>query len=110
MAPNQPSRAAIIRHSRTLSAQRRRKGHPFSSGTDCPAPVFKAAELLFDAARGGMLPKEVRRAGAFSFGRSQEWRLRAYDDALDFVAGRRDAERRTVALDGIYRVEAPMSY
>ncbi len=76
----------------------------FRPGTDCPAPVFKAAELLFDAARGWMLPKE-------KFGELEHFlsavaksghNLRAYDDALDFVAGRRDAERRTVALDGIF--------
>jgi SNF2 family DNA or RNA helicase len=29
--------------------------------------------------------------------------LRAYDDALDFVAGQRDAERRRIAVDDIFR-------
>ncbi len=32
--------------------------------------------------------------------------LRAYDDALDFVAGRRDAERRALALDRLFPLGA----
>jgi SNF2 family DNA or RNA helicase len=28
--------------------------------------------------------------------------LRAYDDALDFIAGQRDAQRRSLALDGLF--------
>ena len=76
----------------------------FRHGTDCPPSVLEAAGLLFDAARGWALSPE-------KFGELEHFvaavaksghELRAYDDALDFVAGRRDAERRTIALDGIF--------
>jgi len=76
----------------------------FRAGTDCPPAVLKAAGLLFDAAQGLVLPPE-------KFGKLERFvaavaksghELRAYDDALDFVAGRRDAERRSVALDGVF--------
>lgn len=77
----------------------------FRAGTDCPPAVSKAARRLFDAARGWMLPPEkfgeLERFTAAVAKSGHE--LRAYDDALDFVAGRRDAERRAVALDGIFR-------
>lgn len=77
----------------------------FRAGTDCPSAVSKAAGRLFDAVHGGILPPE-------KFGELERFvatvaksghELRAYDDALDFVAGRRDAERRAAALDGIFR-------
>lgn len=76
----------------------------FRAGTDCPATVRHAAELLFDAARGWMLP-EAR------FGKLERFiaavaktghELRVYDDALDFVAGRRDATRRADTLDRLF--------
>lgn len=76
----------------------------FRAGVDCPAPVLEAAGRLCDAARSWMLPPE-------SFGELDSFlaaaaksghELRAYDDALDFIAGRRDAERRSQALDGIF--------
>ena len=81
----------------------RRSVH-FRAGTDCPPAVSKAAALLFDATRNGLLPDErfgeLERFVAAVSKRGHE--LRAYDDALDFVAGRRDAERRAIALDSIY--------
>jgi len=76
----------------------------FRPGMDCPPSVLEAADLLFDEACGWVLPQE-------KFGELERFvaavaksghELRAYDDALDFVAGRRDAERRAVALDGIF--------
>ncbi len=76
----------------------------FRAGTDCPSAVSKAAALLFDTARGWALPVD-------RFGKLERFvetvtksghELRAYDDALDFVAGRRDAERRAAALDGLF--------
>lgn len=76
----------------------------FRAGTDCPLDVLKAAMRLFDQARNWMLPAE-------QYGELERFvtvvaksghELRAYDDALDFVAGRRDAERRAVALDGLF--------
>jgi superfamily II DNA or RNA helicase len=77
----------------------------FRAGTDCPPALLKAAARVFDTARNGMLTPE-KFAGLERFlaaaARSGH-ELRAYDDALDFVAGRRDAERRAAALDGIFR-------
>ena len=73
----------------------------FRAGTDCPPLVLKAAGSLFDAACGWVLPLE-------KFGELERFvaavaksghELRAYDDALDFVAGQRDAEQRTEVLD-----------
>ncbi|MGB5103330.1 MAG: SWIM zinc finger family protein, partial [Steroidobacteraceae bacterium] len=76
----------------------------FRAGSDCPPAVIKAAARLFDAARGGVLPEE-------RFGELEHFlataaksghELRAYDDALDFVAGRRDAARRAEVLDSLF--------
>ena len=76
----------------------------FRAGTDCPPAVSKAAALLFDESRGWVLREnrydELERFVAAVAKSGHE--LRAYDDALDFVAGQRDAERRAVALDGIF--------
>ncbi len=76
----------------------------FRPGTDCPPAVLKAAGLLFDEARGWVLSPEkfgeLKRFIAAVAKSGHE--LRAYDDALDFVAGRRDAERRAIALDGTF--------
>lgn len=76
----------------------------FRAGTDCPPPVLKAAGLLFDATRDRMLPPD-------RFGELERFvtavaksghELRTYDDALDFVAGQRDAFRRAAALDDLF--------
>src|SRR6266481_3313772 len=76
----------------------------FHAGTDCPPAVCEAAARLFDAEHNGMLPEE-------RFGELEHFmataakcghQLRAYDDALDFVAGRRDADRRASKLDQLF--------
>ena len=76
----------------------------FRAGTDCPAAVSKAAALLFDESRGWVLRKncfgELERFVAAVAKSGHE--LRAYDDALDFVAGQRDAERRAITLGGVF--------
>ncbi len=80
----------------------------FRAGTDCPPAVLKAAALLFDDARGWALRAdrfdELERfvAAVSRVGQSGGHELRAYDDALDFVAGRRDAERRAAAIDAAF--------
>jgi SNF2 family DNA or RNA helicase len=65
---------------------------------------MRAASKLFDASRGGVLPEE-------RFGKLKHFlataaksghELRAYDDALDFVAGRGDATRRAEVLDSLF--------
>ena len=76
----------------------------FRAGTDCPPAVKKAAAALFDADRDGMLPDdrfgELEPFMAIASKSGHEFR--AYDDALDFIAGRRDAGRRASKLDQLY--------
>lgn len=76
----------------------------FRAGTDCPPAVAKAAGRIFDAAGGWRLP--VERLGALDGFVAAVARtgheLRFYDDARNFVAGLRDAERRALALDGLF--------
>ena len=74
------------------------------AGTDCPPAVIAAASAVFDAADGWVLPNsrfgELERFLAMAAKSGHE--LRAYDDALDFVAGRRDAEHRGAALAKLF--------
>lgn len=77
----------------------------FRAGTDCPPAVREAAAGLFDEARGGVLRVEdfaaLERFMAATAKSAHE--LRAYDDALDFLAGRRDARQRAEKLDKLLR-------
>ncbi|MDX1252070.1 MAG: DEAD/DEAH box helicase family protein [Gammaproteobacteria bacterium] len=76
----------------------------FRAGTDCPPAVRKAAVLLFDEARDWRL-RNLRLDGLEHFialVAKSGHELRAYDDVLDFIAGQRDAERRSLALDGLF--------
>jgi superfamily II DNA or RNA helicase len=77
----------------------------FRAGSECPPAVIKAASLLFDESRDWVMPPErfgeLERFVAAVAKSGHE--LRAYDDALDFVAGQRDAERRRIAVDDIFR-------
>ncbi|WP_036283233.1 DEAD/DEAH box helicase [Methylocystis sp. ATCC 49242] len=76
----------------------------FRAGTDCPPALRKAAAGLFDAEHDGMLPDE-RLGGLEHFmamASQSGHELRAYDDALDFVAGRRDADRRVAKLAQLF--------
>ena len=72
----------------------------FRAGTDCPPALGASAARLFDFARGGILPDErlgdLDRFMAMASEAGHD--LRAYDDALDFIAGRRDANRRATKL------------
>jgi superfamily II DNA or RNA helicase len=76
----------------------------FRAGTDCPPAVREAAAALFDTERDGMLPDhrlddlEPFMAMASKSGHE----FRAYDDALDFVAGRRDADQRASKLEKLF--------
>lgn len=76
----------------------------FRAGTDCPAALLKAAEALFHVAHGGHLaPERFAELDAFmAAAHDSGHELRAYDDALDFVAAQRDAVRRAVALTQIF--------
>ncbi len=76
----------------------------FRAGTDCSPAVRKAAAGLFDAERNGMLPDD--RLGELepfmTLAAKSGHELRAYDDALDFVAGKRDADRRAAKLEQLF--------
>ncbi|ALX42295.1 helicase SNF2 [Burkholderia humptydooensis] len=76
----------------------------FRAGTDCPPRVVKAAAMLFDVSDGWRLPEarfdDLGRFLADAAKTGHE--LRAYDDALDFVAGRNDASRRATALTAAF--------
>lgn len=81
----------------------RRRVH-FRAGMDCPAALRKAAARLFDIEHDGVLADdrfgELDDFIAFASAKGHE--LRAYDDALDFVAGRRDAARRASKLARLF--------
>jgi superfamily II DNA or RNA helicase len=76
----------------------------FREGADCPAAIAAAAAGLFDAKRNGLLPED--RFGALErfmgLAAEQGHELRAYDDALDFIAGKRDAEKRAARLKQLF--------
>ena len=76
----------------------------FRAGTDCPPALREAAARLFDVERDGVLPDdrlhELEQFMTMAANSGHE--LRAYDDALDFIAGKRDAERRTAALEQLF--------
>ncbi len=76
----------------------------FRAGTDCSPALSEVAAGLFDPERDGMLPDErlgeLERFLATASKSGHE--LRAYDDALDFVAGKRDAARRASKLDQLF--------
>ena len=76
----------------------------FRAGTECPEPVRKKAGELFDADRDGMLAPErfgeLERFMGFAAQTGHE--LRAHDDALDFIAGRKDTEHRETVLKELF--------
>lgn len=81
----------------------RRRVH-FRAGTDCPPALRKAAAALFDVGHDGMLPDD-RYDELESFmarASKSDHEVRAYDDALDFIAGRRDAEWRAARLEQLF--------
>lgn len=72
----------------------------FRAGVTCPPAIEQAARALFEVADQWRLPPErfdvlERFLGLVN---KSGHELRAYDDALDFIAGRRDAERRAAQL------------
>jgi len=78
-----------------------RRAIHFRKGTDCPPKIAKAAARLFDSARDGMLPME-RFADLEAFiaaAANSKHELKVPEDVLDFVASRRDAERRAQVLE-----------
>jgi len=80
----------------------------FRAGIDCPPAVLKAAARIFDGTRDGALRadrfEKLERFVAAVAKSGHE--LRAYDDALDFVAGRRDAQQRAAAIEAAFPLGA----
>jgi len=76
----------------------------FRTGTDCPAALRAAAAALFDMGRDGLLPDDhLDELDSFVATASKSGHeFRAYDDALDFIAGRRDADRRASKLAELF--------
>src|SRR5580692_5710973 len=76
----------------------------FRAGTDCPPTLRTAAAGMFDAGRNGILPDEclgeLEHFMAVASRSGHEFR--AYDDTLDFIAGRRDADRRAAKLAQLF--------
>jgi superfamily II DNA or RNA helicase len=76
----------------------------FHPGINCPPALREAAAGLFDAHRDGVLPDD--RFGELepfiAMASKSDHEFRVYDDALDFIAGRRDAERRAAKLDALF--------
>jgi len=76
----------------------------FRAGTDCPPSLAKAAASLFDPSRSGLLRDErfgeLENFIAKASGSGHD--LRVYDDTRDFIALRRDADRRALMLDKLF--------
>ncbi|MCL2715741.1 MAG: DEAD/DEAH box helicase [Alphaproteobacteria bacterium] len=76
----------------------------FRAGTDCPPAIKKLAATELDILADGALPErsftelEPFLAAAAKAGHE----LRAYDDALDFIAGKRDATTRALELRRLF--------
>ena len=79
----------------------------FRAGTDCPR-ALKEAAAVFDADRDGMLADdrfgELEPFMAIASKSGHEFRV--YDDTLDFIAGKRDAERRASNLKQLFPLGA----
>src|SRR5271170_2923939 len=76
----------------------------FRAGTDCPPALREAAAGLFDVEHNGILPDEClgELEHFMAVASKSGHELRAYDDALDFIAGRRDADRRAAKLAQLF--------
>src|SRR5438309_5068761 len=76
----------------------------FRAGTDCPPAVREAAARVFDVEHDGRLPDDRLDAldPLTTMAARLGHELRAYDDALDFIAGRRDADRRASRLGQLF--------
>ncbi|MBV8964079.1 MAG: DEAD/DEAH box helicase [Hyphomicrobiales bacterium] len=76
----------------------------FRAGTECPLAVNEAAASLFDMTQGGVFSDTgLDRLEPFMLMASKSGHdFRAYDDALDFIAGKRDAVRRALRLDELF--------
>lgn len=76
----------------------------FRASTDCPPSVLAAASRVFSERQDWLLPSErfgdVDRLMAAATRAGHE--LRAYDDAMAYIAGRRDADQRAEVLDAAY--------
>jgi superfamily II DNA or RNA helicase len=86
-----------------LRNEGKRRVH-FRAGTECPPAVREEALGLFDAGQDGML-RDDRFAELEPFiamVSKSDHEFRAYDDALEFIAGLRDADRRASKLAELF--------
>jgi superfamily II DNA or RNA helicase len=86
-----------------LRNEGKRRVH-FRAGTECPPAVREEAFGLFDAGQDGML-RDDRFAELEPFiamVSKSDHEFRAYDDALEFIAGLRDADRRASKLAELF--------
>lgn len=76
----------------------------FRAGSDCPPSLLEAASQFFDASQSWRLPEEhfAELARFIAMAAKTDHELRAYDDALDFIAGRCDAQHRLDKLDNLF--------
>jgi superfamily II DNA or RNA helicase len=76
----------------------------FRAGTDCPPVLREAAAALFQAGHDGLLADDrFGELDAFiAMAAKSGHEFRAYDDALDYIAGKRDAQRRTARLGELF--------
>ena len=109
LAMKRGARAAFARGYRPVFSELylrndgKRRVH-FRAGTDCPQAVRESAAALFDLDHDGLLPEDrFDKLDLFMATASKSGHeFRAYDDALDFIAGRRDAERRAAKLGVLF--------
>jgi SNF2 family DNA or RNA helicase len=74
----------------------------FRAGLDCPPELRAAASELFDE-KGALGPEKFDALPAFlAHAAKSGHALRAHDDALDFVASRRDAKWRAQKIDTLF--------
>jgi superfamily II DNA or RNA helicase len=72
----------------------------FRPGTDCPAELLSRARRVFDASAGWVLPPgRFAKLDDFLASNRNSHELRAYEDALGFIAEVRDAERRGEVIE-----------
>jgi len=85
-----------------LRNEQKRSVH-FHAGTDCPPALREAAAALFDAEDGRLPDERLGDLEPFmAMAAKSGHAFRAYDDALDFIAGRRDADRRLAKLAKLF--------
>ena len=76
----------------------------FRAGSECPPSVLSEARRLFGEEKDGRIPPDLygEVEGFLSFAHGKGHEVRADDDALDLLAGQRDARFRSDRLDALF--------